>query len=246
MAWFLESGPPEPVMKELTFRSDSPYFCETTTERTVSVDRHERKHFWSPSGGHGLLILYRNSIKYASNQHFPTSFWFNFPFHSMRWNGKKDQENTIVVLLMFWILKRLQKLCVWLLTFRIGSVLPAAGAGRHHGLVLGGFVGFGGHHELLTSQTRGGWSTAVLQGFIKLNCWEKGIQWDDRENPEKTSVSENTTHTVWPVCLLFNRMCHLKNPLLYHRSKVSSALQGCIILICWFTAPETFLIINHF
>lgn len=41
MARFLESGSPK---KELTFRSDSPYFCGTTTKGTVSVDRHERKH----------------------------------------------------------------------------------------------------------------------------------------------------------------------------------------------------------
>ncbi len=67
MAWFLESGPPEPVMQELTFRSDSPYFCGTTTERTVSVDRHEQKHFWSPSEDTVSSSHIEICIKSASN-----------------------------------------------------------------------------------------------------------------------------------------------------------------------------------
>lgn len=113
--------------------------------------------------------------------------------------ARRTKRAQLLFLLMCWILKRLQKLCASVLTFRIGRVLPAAGAGRHQaaaGLVLRGFVGFGGHHELLTSQTRCGWSSAVLQSFIKLNCWEKRIQWDDRGTVLRKPACLRALHTV--------------------------------------------------
>ena len=65
------------------------------------------------------------------------------------------------------------------LTVGVGAVLAAAGAGGHQrywvGLVLGGLVGLGGHHELLADQTRGGGGAPVING-LKLESWGRERQ----------------------------------------------------------------------
>lgn len=100
------------------------------------------------------------------------------------------------LIVRWWNTKQDFMLLFLILTFRIGHVLPAAGAGWHQraaGLMIWRLVGFGGHHELLAGQTRCGRGSTVLQGF-KLNCWEDQIQMRERQERWSWSFFKRAYH----------------------------------------------------